>query len=242
MPSTKQSTGEQSVVKKPAAEQFIAEQPPDRNPTTDNPGTEDAPPATTPPHTTTTPHETGTQATVLSDQSLSNQSFSNQSLSNRLLVLMAHTSRYAFRGQARLAQDAGVSRSTISRLLRGRIASPSFALVCAITRALETHMNRRLDPRELIAPGGAYPTPSGCALAGCRGCMPDEAYDDEGELRAEYRGLRPGDWSLAGSPHAQRPRLLETEPLLTTVQQTQPQTINQTRINPATINPAKESR
>lgn len=160
---------------------------------TPNPPTPN-PPATAPPHGagTQAPDGTGTQTTALLDQSPS-----NQSLSNRLLVLMAHTSRYAFRGQARLAADAGVSRSTISRLLRGRIRNPSYALVCAVTHALERHLDRRLDPRELIAPGGAYPTPSSCALAGCRGCMPDEAYEEDGTLRTEYQGLRPGEWSLA---------------------------------------------
>ena len=54
---------------------------------------------------------------------------------NRVQMLMVHTTRYAFEGQARLAQDAGVSRSTISRLISGQ-AAPSLRLAEAVTRAL----------------------------------------------------------------------------------------------------------
>lgn len=111
---------------------------------------------------------------------------------------MIHAPRYSFQGQARLACDAGVSRSTISRLLGGRI-NPSFRLAQAVTAALEKSLKRPLDPREVLSPDGTYPTPSGCELAGCRGCMPEEAYDKEGRLRPEYRDLRPGDWSLSRS-------------------------------------------
>ena len=119
---------------------------------------------------------------------------------NRIHTLMVHAPRYSFQGQARLAKDAGVSRSTISRLLRGHI-NPSFRLAQAVTAALEKHLKRPLDPRELLSPDSTYPTASGCALAGCRGCMPEEAYDAEGNLRPEYRDLRPGDWSLSRPSH-----------------------------------------
>ena len=121
---------------------------------------------------------------------------SNAPVSNRIRTLMMHAPRYSFQGQARLASDAGVSRSTISRLLGGRI-NPSFRLAQAVTSALEKSLKRPLDPREILSPDGTYPTPSGCELAGCRGCMPEEAYDKEGRLRPEYRDLRPGDWSLS---------------------------------------------
>lgn len=117
-------------------------------------------------------------------------------VSNRIRTLMIHAPRYSFQGQARLACDAGVSRSTISRLLGGRI-NPSFRLAQAVTAALEKSLKCPLDPREVLSPDGTYPTPSGCELAGCRGCMPEEAYDKEGRLRPEYRDLRPGDWSLS---------------------------------------------
>lgn len=115
---------------------------------------------------------------------------------NRIRTLMIHAPHYSFQGQARLAADAGVSRSTISRLVRGRI-NPSFRLAQAVTAALEKHLKRPLDPREVLSPDGTYPTASGCEIAGCQGCMPEEAYDPQGTLKPEYRDLRPGDWSLS---------------------------------------------
>lgn len=119
---------------------------------------------------------------------------------NRVKILMAHALKYGFQGQARLATDAGVSRSTISRLISGRI-NPSFRLAQAVTSALEMRLKRPLSVRELLSPDGTYPTASGCELAGCRGCMPEEAYDVQGDLRPEFRAMRPGDWTL--SPAAQ---------------------------------------
>ncbi|MDF2441463.1 MAG: hypothetical protein JWN98_2447 [Abditibacteriota bacterium] len=115
---------------------------------------------------------------------------------NRILALMAHTTRYVFKGETRLAADAGVSKSAVCRLLNGR-SSPSYALVLAITRALEKQLQRSLDPRDLISTDGTYPTPSACALAGCNGCLPSEAYDEQDQLKPEYRHLRPGQWSVA---------------------------------------------
>ena len=123
---------------------------------------------------------------------------------NRVRVLMIHAPRYGFQGQARLAADAGVSRSTISRLISGRL-NPSFRLAQAVTAALERRLNRSLDLRDLFSPDGTYPTASGCTLAGCRGCLPEEAYDAEGNLRPEYRDMRPGDWSLAKPSQPQTP-------------------------------------
>lgn len=66
-------------------------------------------------------------------------------LHNRLPAVMVHISRYAFEGQARLAADVGVSRSTISRFLRGH-TSPSYSLVEAVTRALSARLGKALGP------------------------------------------------------------------------------------------------
>lgn len=93
---------------------------------------------------------------------------------NRLRVVMAHTTRYAFKGEARLALDAGVSKSAVSRLVNG-LSSPSFAVVSAIAHALEKRLGRSLDPRELVSFDGNYPTLSACALCGCRGCSLSKA-------------------------------------------------------------------
>lgn len=84
----------------------------------------------------------------------------------RILALMAHTNRYAFKGESRRAGDAGVSKSAVCRLLNGQ-NSPSFALVSSITRALEPHLQRgvegrRLNPHELISLDGTYSTASAC--------------------------------------------------------------------------------
>src|SRR5579871_390158 len=108
---------------------------------------------------------------------------------------MAHTKRYSICGQARLAEDAGVTRSTVCRFLSGK-ANPSFSLVMAITRALEKQTGRRIDPRELVSVDGTFPTPSVCDLCGCRGCLPPQAYDPDDTLRPEYRGARPGGWAI----------------------------------------------
>ena len=115
---------------------------------------------------------------------------------NRLATVMTHTTRYSFQGQARLAFDVGCSRSTISRLVGGH-THPSFALVEAVTAALEKSLGKPLDPRELFSPDGTYPTASGCALCGCAGCFPEDAYDGRGNLKPAFRNLRPGDWSLS---------------------------------------------
>jgi len=113
---------------------------------------------------------------------------------NRVQIVMIHTSRYAFQGQARLAADAGVSRSTISRLLSGKI-SPTYRLAQAVTAALAQHLKRPLQPGEVFSPTGEYDECSGCALSGCNGCLPEDAYDSRGNLRPAWKNAHPGDWS-----------------------------------------------
>lgn len=116
-------------------------------------------------------------------------------LYNRVRVLLVHIPRYSIRGQARLAQDVGVSRSTISRLVSGRI-NPSHALAQGVTTALSRHLGRPLDPRDVFSLDGGYLTPSGCGLCGCHGCLPADAWGADDVLRPEWRGQRPGDWSF----------------------------------------------
>lgn len=88
---------------------------------------------------------------------------------NRLRDVMAHTSRYAFMPQARLARDAGVSKSAVSRLVL-RQCVPSYPTVAKVAAALERELGRPVDPRDLVSLTPAYPTPTACELAGCRGC------------------------------------------------------------------------
>lgn len=117
-------------------------------------------------------------------------------LHNRLPLVLAHTCRYAFEGQARLAKDVGVSRSTVSRLIGGR-TRPHPALMRRVTEALAAALGRPLTSRELFSPDGTYPTPSGCALCNCPGCLPEYAFDRQCRRRPEFRTMRPGDWTLS---------------------------------------------
>lgn len=123
---------------------------------------------------------------------------------NRVRILLIHIPRLSIRGQARLAAEVGVSRSTISRLVNGRI-NPSYRLARGVTSALERLLGRPLDMRDVFTTDGTYLTPSGCKLCRCGGCLPDEAYDPEGNLQPEWCGQLPGEWSLAPNQAASKP-------------------------------------
>ena len=134
------------------------------------------------------------------------QKINTAQVHNRLIALMAHTRRYAFKSESRLARDAGVSKSAVCRLINGH-SSPSYTLVVALTRALEKQLCRVLDPREVVSTDGRYPTASVCALCGCKGCLPDAAYDEDNRLRPEYRHLQPGRWGVMTPAQAPNGRL-----------------------------------
>ena len=120
----------------------------------------------------------------------------HQPVQNRVRVLLVHIPRLSIRGQARLAAEVGVSRSTVSRLVSGRI-NPSYRLARGVTDALERFLGRPLDMRDVFSTDGTYLTASGCALCQCGGCLPEEAYDREANLRPQWRDQRPGDWSFS---------------------------------------------
>ena len=82
---------------------------------------------------------------------------------------MGHSLRYSVNGQARLARDLGVAKSTIHRFLNGD-CEPSIGLALNALRALERDLGRPLDAKEIYSVDGTYPTVSACALCGCRGC------------------------------------------------------------------------
>ncbi len=109
------------------------------------------------------------QPTVVAMPRKENPRINDYFTHNRAAKLMAHTTRYAFKSETRLARDAGVSKSAVRRLVQGH-TSPSFALVTAITRALEKALDVPLDPREVVSIDGTYPTPSVCDLVGYRRC------------------------------------------------------------------------
>ena len=115
-------------------------------------------------------------------------------LTNRVGAIMQHIPFYCFKGQARLARDAGVAPSTISRLLSGR-SVPSYPLVQAVALALERRLGKRLDPREIVSQDGRFPTASVCVLTGCSGCLPQAAYDAQDARTPAYKNVTAGQWS-----------------------------------------------
>jgi transcriptional regulator with XRE-family HTH domain len=109
----------------------------------------------------------------------------NIPVTNRIRAMMEHTSRYAFRGEARLARDCAVSEAAISRLMSGK-TSPSFGLVVRIAQAFEKQLKRHIDLREIVSIDGQFPTSTVCEIVGCRGCTPQAAWNEDDTMKAEY--------------------------------------------------------
>lgn len=122
-------------------------------------------------------------------------------ISNRLRPILLHVPYYTIEGAARLAYDAGLSRSTVSRLIRGKI-SPSYQVISRITKAISERYEQSLDPREIFTTNDTYPTASVCQLMNCKGCLPPEAWDERTDtLKPNWRNQKPGEWSrLQASP------------------------------------------
>lgn len=119
---------------------------------------------------------------------------------NRFGDVAAHTTRYAFKGVARLARDAGVSPSAVSRLINGKM-NPSFLMVARITGALERELGYRIDPRDLVAENGEFLRRYACDLIdGCRGCLPESATDEFGDTKEAFKGIEPGRWVTSRYP------------------------------------------
>jgi hypothetical protein len=95
---------------------------------------------------------------------------------NRILALMAHTNRYAFKGESRLAADAGVSKSLCAASSTARVAPPSLwsrPLLAPWNRTCSAGLEgRRLDPHELISLDGTYPPPPPAPLPAARDACP----------------------------------------------------------------------
>ena len=126
-------------------------------------------------------------------------------LHNRVGAIMLHIPWYTFRGQVRLARDVGVSRSTVCRLLSGKSA-PSYPVMAGVVAALSRRLNRPLELSEVFSPDGKFPTSSVCALCGCNGCLPAQAYDkDDDTLRPEYQHVRSGAWELSAVADTKHP-------------------------------------
>lgn len=118
---------------------------------------------------------------------------------NRFTDVMAHSDKFAFKGVSRLAREAGVSPSSVSRLINGKL-NPSFILVARLTNALERQLGYRIDPRDLIAECGSFPTRFVCDLTGCAGCLPETAWDEFGDLAEKFETIPPGRWVTSKHP------------------------------------------
>lgn len=71
---------------------------------------------------------------------------------NRLPVYLDQIQDYWFHGpQKKFARDAGVSETTLSRILRGT-TNPRYADVCKIVSLLEKKLQRKIDPRDVYQP------------------------------------------------------------------------------------------
>ena len=107
---------------------------------------------------------------------------------------MVHITRYSFRGTSRMANDAGVAKSTISHLVRG-LGNPMYITARRVVKCLEHHLGRRLHADEVFSLDGHYPTLSVCNLCGCQGCLPDSLFNDDGSRKAEFEAIVPGHWT-----------------------------------------------
>ncbi len=113
---------------------------------------------------------------------------------NRIAAVMAHTSRYAFRGASGLVKDVGLDPETAVRLVRGT-SNPLYITIARVVKCLERVLDRKFDLREIASIDGRYPTQSVCELVGCKGCLPDHVYNSDGSRIARYANVTPGHWS-----------------------------------------------
>lgn len=71
---------------------------------------------------------------------------------NRLKDTLAEIPEYWFHGPQRaFARDAGVTESTLSRILRGE-TNPRYEDICRIVDLLEKKLKRKIDPRDVFRP------------------------------------------------------------------------------------------
>ncbi len=118
---------------------------------------------------------------------------------NRIADVMAHLDRYSFYATTRLAEDARVNPSTISRILNNQL-NPSFALVARITAAIESEFGIQIDPRNLVAENGDFLTPFTCDLMACKGCLPESALDEFGDRKPAFTDVSIGKWVSSRYP------------------------------------------
>jgi len=119
---------------------------------------------------------------------------------NRISDLMEHSNRYAFDGVSKLASDAGISQKSLWRFINNEV-QPTYFTIIGVVEALEREFQRRFDPREIIAERGQFLTRNTCDLCGCRGCRPEVATDEYGDLQKSFEGVKPGEWVTSRYPN-----------------------------------------
>ena len=67
-----------------------------------------------------------------------------------------HTTYLSYGPYVKAVRESGLAVSTVSRLRRGFVGQPSFAAVVKLTEFFERHYGIRIDPREIVYPGGSY--------------------------------------------------------------------------------------
>lgn len=118
----------------------------------------------------------------------------------RLRDVMAHIPRYSGRYIGELAYDAGLSVSTVARVIN-RKHNPSFLVVARVTEAIERKLGHRIDPRDLLAEDGEYVTKYVCDVVRCPGCLPEAAYDEFGDRKQSFASILPGQWVSSKYPN-----------------------------------------
>jgi DNA-binding phage protein len=103
-------------------------------------------------------------------------------MASRIRRILGHTTRYAFDGRARLMEDAGLSRSEVTRLLSGD-CNPSYRVVLSVLEALERELGFRVDPRDVLSYSGRFDR-TVCEVVRCRGCPDCRPYRAPSGLRA----------------------------------------------------------
>jgi DNA-binding XRE family transcriptional regulator len=110
---------------------------------------------------------------------------------NRIRAIMIHLRRYWSMGASILARDVGVSKSTISHLLRGK-SNPLYSTASRVVKCLESQLGFPLNPDEVFSKDGSYPTPYVCMLVGCKGCSADAFLDSAHQIRPGVKKIERG--------------------------------------------------
>lgn len=110
---------------------------------------------------------------------------------NRVRAIMIHLPRYWSMGASVLARDVGVSKSTISHLLRGK-SNPLYSTASRVVKGLESQLGFPLNHEEVFSTDGSYPTPYVCMLVGCRGCSAEALLDSGRQLRPGFPRIERG--------------------------------------------------